>query len=334
MFGFLEEPNNTLPSCFSHHQFYQPQPAPAVADPLGQVSSLNYSCNTVATTTTSSTKVSLTSSCSNNNSSSGDQVTQKITPPPSPMRHNKRKHSYDATSSAAQSMNSGEVLVVKGKKQRKINTSVEEKKKSRGGAGKKNNKAQSEEEEEATTEYIHVRARRGQATDSHSLAERVRREKISERMKLLQALVPGCDKVTGKALMLDEIINYVQSLQNQVEFLSMKLASVNPMFYDFGVDMEAFMVKPERMSSLEVAAQQADEQECGPNQSTTNTFTTTPPNNYPLLDPSTLLLLQQGQMPNILSQSNGQLLWDADEVQRQRITSQSSGFTTNMATFH
>ncbi|KAI3760284.1 hypothetical protein L1987_50677 [Smallanthus sonchifolius] len=81
---------------------------------------------------------------------------------------------------------------------------------------------------EPPKDYIHVRARRGQATDSHSLAERVRREKISERMKLLQDLVPGCNKVTGKALMLDEIINYVQSLQHQVEFLSMKLATMNP----------------------------------------------------------------------------------------------------------
>lgn len=45
----------------------------------------------------------------------------------------------------------------------------------------------------------------------------VRREKISERMNLLQDLVPGCNKVIGKALMLDEIINYVQSLQRQVE---------------------------------------------------------------------------------------------------------------------
>ncbi|KAJ3701597.1 hypothetical protein LUZ61_005302 [Rhynchospora tenuis] len=80
---------------------------------------------------------------------------------------------------------------------------------------------------EPPKDYIHVRARRGQATDSHSLAERVRREKISERMKLLQDLVPGCNKVTGKAVMLDEIINYVQSLQRQVEFLSMKLATVN-----------------------------------------------------------------------------------------------------------
>ncbi|KAG8368229.1 hypothetical protein BUALT_Bualt15G0023500 [Buddleja alternifolia] len=89
-------------------------------------------------------------------------------------------------------------------------------------------------------DYIHVRARRGQATDSHSLAERVRREKISERMKYLQDLVPGCNKITGKAGMLDEIINYVQSLQRQVEFLSMKLAAINPRL-DF--DMDNYLAK-------------------------------------------------------------------------------------------
>ncbi|XP_073005925.1 transcription factor BHLH094-like isoform X1 [Typha latifolia] len=77
-------------------------------------------------------------------------------------------------------------------------------------------------------DYIHVRARRGQATDSHSLAERARREKISERMKILQDLVPGCNKqVIGKASVLDEIINYILALQHQVEFLSMKLESVS-----------------------------------------------------------------------------------------------------------
>lgn len=54
-------------------------------------------------------------------------------------------------------------------------------------------------------------------------------------MKFLQDLVPGCNKVTGKAVMLDEIINYVQSLQRQVEFLSMKLATVNPRL-EFNVD--------------------------------------------------------------------------------------------------
>lgn len=99
----------------------------------------------------------------------------------------------------------------------------------------KNVKQSSQASESAKEEYIHVRARRGQATNSHSLAERVRREKISERMKFLQDLVPGCSKVTGKAVMLDEIINYVQSLQRQVEFLSMKLATVNPRL-DFNIE--------------------------------------------------------------------------------------------------
>ncbi|CAK9311432.1 unnamed protein product [Citrullus colocynthis] len=99
----------------------------------------------------------------------------------------------------------------------------------------KQGKQDSQPSDAPKEEYIHVRARRGQATNSHSLAERVRREKISERMRLLQDLVPGCSKVTGKAVMLDEIINYVQSLQRQVEFLSMKLATVNPRL-DFNIE--------------------------------------------------------------------------------------------------
>ncbi|KAJ8476840.1 hypothetical protein OPV22_020567 [Ensete ventricosum] len=106
---------------------------------------------------------------------------------------------------------------------------------------------------ESPAGYIHVRARRGEATDSHSLAERVRREKISERMKVLQSIVPGCEKVTGKALMLDEIINYVQSLQNQVEFLSMKLASLNPMLY-YGAEAEEYMNhhQPEKTTMMKL----------------------------------------------------------------------------------
>ncbi|KAL6900902.1 hypothetical protein ACP4OV_005578 [Aristida adscensionis] len=95
--------------------------------------------------------------------------------------------------------------------------------------GQKPAKGKNAKPVEPPKDYVHVRARRGQATDSHSLAERVRRERISQRMKVLQDLVPGCNKVIGKALMLDEIINYVQSLQRQVEFLSMKLATVNPL---------------------------------------------------------------------------------------------------------
>ncbi|KAL9362301.1 hypothetical protein Peur_045086 [Populus x canadensis] len=65
-----------------------------------------------------------------------------------------------------------------------------------------------------------VRARRGHATDPHSIAERLRREKIAERMKNLQELVPNSNKV-DKASMLDEIIEYVKFLQLQVKVLSM-----------------------------------------------------------------------------------------------------------------
>ncbi|GAA0163553.1 basic helix-loop-helix transcription factor [Lithospermum erythrorhizon] len=65
-----------------------------------------------------------------------------------------------------------------------------------------------------------IRARRGQATDPHSIAERLRRERIAERMKALQELVPNANK-TDKASMLDEIIDYVKFLQLQVKVLSM-----------------------------------------------------------------------------------------------------------------
>ncbi|PKI42861.1 transcription factor bHLH48-like [Punica granatum] len=110
----------------------------------------------------------------------------------------------------------------------------EREQKGKGSAKKKKKKNESSDDGQILP-YVHVRARRGQATDSHSLAERARREKINARMKLLQELVPGCDKISGTALVLDEIINHVQSLQCQVELLSMKLAAVNPQI-DFNLD--------------------------------------------------------------------------------------------------
>ncbi|WOL08645.1 transcription factor UNE12-like [Canna indica] len=80
-----------------------------------------------------------------------------------------------------------------------------------------------------------VRARRGQATDPHSIAERLRRERIAERMKALQELVPNTNK-TDKASMLDEIIDYVKFLQLQVKVLSMSrlggAAAVAPLMAD------------------------------------------------------------------------------------------------------
>eukprot|EP00250_Pteridium_aquilinum_P011072 c19822_g1_i2 orf=430-1977(-) len=76
----------------------------------------------------------------------------------------------------------------------------------------------------AGTARPRVRARRGQATDPHSIAERLRRERIADRMKALQELVPNANK-TDKASMLDEIIEYVRFLQMQVKILSMSRLS-------------------------------------------------------------------------------------------------------------
>ncbi|KAK4719613.1 hypothetical protein R3W88_017951 [Solanum pinnatisectum] len=191
-----------------------------------------------------------------------------------------------------------------GKRQKKRNGNVKKEKKA------KDNKKKAPEE--APTGYVHVRARRGQATDRHSLAERVRREKISERMKILQALVPDCDKVTGKALMLDEIINYVQSLQNQVEFLSMKLASLNPMYYDFGMELDALLVKPDQSwSGLE-----------GPLLENTTS-------SYPLLDSSTSHMFQQLHLPNSVSQGSGHVLWSGDDQRQKMIINQSELISNN-----
>lgn len=132
--------------------------------------------------------------------------------------------------------------------------------KNEGGDGKVEGEASSGKHAEQSSkpppsdppkqDYIHVRARRGQATDSHSLAERARREKISERMKILQDLVPGCNKVIGKALVLDEIINYIQSLQRQVEFLSMKLEAVNSRL---NTGIEAFPPKDYGQQTFDLA---------------------------------------------------------------------------------
>ncbi|KAJ6794849.1 transcription factor bHLH49-like isoform X1 [Iris pallida] len=137
-------------------------------------------------------------------------------------------------------------------------------------------------------DYIHVRARRGQATNSHSLAERVRRERISERMKYLQDLVPGCSKVTGKAVMLDEIINYVQSLQRQVEFLSMKLATVNPSV-EFNI---------EGLLSKDLSIQQLLQSRGGP-----STMGFSQELLHPQLLPSQQCLVETG-IPGIVNQSD------------------------------
>ncbi|KAK7282108.1 hypothetical protein RIF29_10651 [Crotalaria pallida] len=256
----------------------------------------------------------------------GEQVTQKV----SPVQKKRRVRSLSSLSNSQFK----DVTEMKNKRQRKNSNGVvkvEDKPK----AEKKDQRKSSEEPPKG---YIHVRARRGQATDSHSLAERVRREKISERMKMLQRLVPGCDKVTGKALMLDEIINYVQSLQNQVEFLSMKLASANPLFYDLATDLDTLLVRPEKLNSMASPPPPPtlSVQQCNSNNQVTtfaNATTTifpNPSNDY-LLDSSASVFLQ-GQRLNVFSEDTSNHFWEAEE-QRQKFL-HPYGFSNNFSSYH
>ncbi|XP_019235553.1 PREDICTED: transcription factor bHLH137 isoform X2 [Nicotiana attenuata] len=331
MSGFLEEPNNSIvQNCFT--QFYQPESFQQLptANVIGHESS--YCLDQSTNVTLSQNELN---SVTNNSSSSvsldmdSSSVTDKIESGNKPnfIPMDKKRKSREGSSS----MSSAHSKVDNGKKKKNYSQLVakEEKK------GKDENKKEEKKaNEEAPTGYIHVRARRGQATDSHSLAERVRREKISERMKILQSLVPGCDKVTGKALMLDEIINYVQSLQNQVEFLSMKLASSNPMYYDFGMDLDTLMIRPDQSLSG-LGTQLPNMQQASPTNITSQAAEVIPNINnsgYPFMDNSALLMFQQAHFPNSISQGNGQLLWGADD-QRQKFINQP-GLSNNFCSFH
>ncbi|KMT10903.1 hypothetical protein BVRB_5g113160 isoform B [Beta vulgaris subsp. vulgaris] len=253
---------------------------------------------------------------------SGEQVTQTSLP-----IKRKRKSRKGSSPNSAISKQPRKVKCKKQKEEKEVTT---------------DEKKENNSNEEPPKGYIHVRARRGQATDSHSLAERVRREKISERMKMLQAIVPGCNKVTGKALMLDEIINYVQSLQNQVEFLSMKLASLDPMVYNFGLmdhnpmvfgTQQAInngmalpmpLIQPTSNGGSSVGQPEAFANNLNALSCSTTSSATTPTFPGPIVD-SSANLFQQEQKPSLLPlqlQDTGSLYWDVNEQQRQNFINQ------------
>ncbi|CAN6322494.1 unnamed protein product [Urochloa humidicola] len=64
-----------------------------------------------------------------------------------------------------------------------------------------------------------ARAAKGSATDPQSLYARRRRERINERLKILQRLVPNGTKV-DISTMLEEAVHYVRFLQQQIKMLS------------------------------------------------------------------------------------------------------------------
>ncbi|CAK9155418.1 unnamed protein product [Ilex paraguariensis] len=89
-----------------------------------------------------------------------------------------------------------------------------------------------------------TRASRGSATDPQSLYARKRRERINERLRILQNLVPNGTKV-DISTMLEEAVHYVKFLQLQIKLLtSDDLWMYAPIAYN-GMDMGLYqMISP------------------------------------------------------------------------------------------
>ncbi|KAI3465576.1 hypothetical protein Pfo_022239 [Paulownia fortunei] len=63
--------------------------------------------------------------------------------------------------------------------------------------------------------------RRSRVPEVHNLSERRRRDRINEKMRALQELIPHSNK-SGKASILDEAIHYMKSLQLQLQLMWMR----------------------------------------------------------------------------------------------------------------
>ncbi|KAI9099190.1 hypothetical protein K1719_024957 [Acacia pycnantha] len=64
------------------------------------------------------------------------------------------------------------------------------------------------------------RGKRIRNTQTHNLSRRKQRDKINKKMRALKQLIPSCNKV-DKASMLDDAIDYLKTLQLQLQVLSM-----------------------------------------------------------------------------------------------------------------
>ncbi|KAJ8445982.1 hypothetical protein Cgig2_018515 [Carnegiea gigantea] len=63
---------------------------------------------------------------------------------------------------------------------------------------------------------VRISSKRSRAAEVHNLSEKRRRQRINEKMKALQKLIPNSNK-TDKASMLDEAIEYLKQLQLEVQ---------------------------------------------------------------------------------------------------------------------
>eukprot|EP00250_Pteridium_aquilinum_P013970 c21695_g1_i1 orf=84-1850(-) len=78
-------------------------------------------------------------------------------------------------------------------------------------------------------------SKRNRAAEVHNLSEKNRRNRINEKLKALQDLIPNSSK-TDKASVLDEAIEYMKTLQMQLQMVSMRSGlSVSPLMIPLGM---------------------------------------------------------------------------------------------------
>lgn len=79
------------------------------------------------------------------------------------------------------------------------------------------------------------RSKRIRVAESHNLSEKRRRNRINEKLKTLQDLIPNSSK-TDKASILDEAIEYLKTLQSQLQMMSSRSGmGVSPMLIPAGM---------------------------------------------------------------------------------------------------
>ncbi|KAL2461976.1 BHLH domain-containing protein [Abeliophyllum distichum] len=87
--------------------------------------------------------------------------------------------------------------------------------------------------------------RHSRAAAIHNQSERRRRDRINQKMKALQKLVPNASK-TDKASMLDEVIAYLKQLQAQVQMMSAR-SNIPQMMMPLGIQQHLQMSLLARM---------------------------------------------------------------------------------------
>ncbi|ONK80174.1 uncharacterized protein A4U43_C01F14720 [Asparagus officinalis] len=94
------------------------------------------------------------------------------------------------------------------------------------------------EEDEKVIEECTVRStvstKRSRAAAIHNQSERKRRDRINQKIRTLQKLVPNSNK-TDKASMLDEVIEYLKQLQAQISMMSRMSSMAPPMLMPMGM---------------------------------------------------------------------------------------------------